>query len=438
MVRGTLMNIRKKSIGYIFCVLLATVFAAGNAHAAANEAVVALAKQAQPAMLKTMQALVEIESGSADREGLDRIAETIAARLKALGGKVELIEAGPEVYKMFDTPDKIGRMVRATFTGTGKRRILLLAHMDTVYPRGMLTQQPFKFEGDRAWGLGIADNKHGIALILHSIEMLRALKFADYGTLTVLINGDEEVSSPGSRFLITKLGGEHDAVLSFEGGGNPQADQVRLATSGIGAATITVRGRASHAGGAPERGVNALYEAAHQVLQARDLSRPEVGLKVNWTLARAGVVRNMIPPGAQAQADIRVDRVADLEGIEQTLRERIKNKLLPEAEVTLDFENRRPPLQATDASRALAAHAASIYAELGLKLTVRDRPTGGGTDAAFAALATRAPVIEGFGLRGFGSHSTNSEYILTESIAPRLYLATRMIMDISQGTAPLP
>jgi glutamate carboxypeptidase len=336
---------------------------------------------------------------------------------------------------MFDTPKKIGKMVRATFTGTGTKKILLLAHMDTVYPRGMLAGQPFKIEGDRAYGLGIADDKQGITVILHALSILRAMQFREYGTLTVLINADEEVSSAGSRFLITRLGGEHDAVLSFEGGGGPKFDQVRLATSGIGSATINVKGRASHAGSAPELGVNALYEMAHQALQARDLSKPEVGTKVNWTLAKAGVVRNMIPPVAQVQADIRVDRVADLDGIEQALRERIKNKLLPESEVTLDFEHRRPPLQATDASRALGAHAAKIYAEIGQQLAVRDRPTGGGTDAAFAALSTKAPVVEGFGLRGFGSHSTNAEYILIESIEPRLYLAARMIMDIASGKA---
>ena len=408
-----------------------------SAPAAPLEPVWSLAQKEKPAVLDTMKTLVEIESGSADREGLDRIAEVIAGRLKVLGGKVELVEPGPDVYKMFDTPERIGRMVRATFTGTGTKKILLLAHMDTVYPRGMLAGQPFKIDGDRAWGLGIADDKHGIAVILHTLAILRAMNFHDYGTITVLINGDEEVSSPGSRHLITKLGAEHDAVLSFEGGGGPAADQVRLATSGIGSATITVRGRASHAGGAPERGVNALYEVAHQVLQARDLSDPAVGLKVNWTLAKAGIVRNMIPPGAQAQADIRVDRVADYDGIERKLRERIKSKLLPEAEVVLDFERRRPPLQATDASRALGARASDIYAELGHKLTVRDRPTGGGTDAAFAALKTKAPVVEGFGLRGFGSHSTNAEYVLVNSIEPRLYLATRMIMDIATGKAPL-
>ena len=410
---------------------------AGNTLAAANEAIVALAKKEQPGMLQTMKELVEIESGSADYAGLEKIANLLADKLKALGAKTELLDAGPEIYKMFDTPEKIGRMVRATFTGTGTRKILLIAHMDTVYPLGMLSGQPFKIEGDRAYGLGIADDKQGIALILHTLSMLRSLNLRDYGTLTVLINGDEEISSPGSRFLIEKLGREHDAVLSFEGGGSPQVDQIRLATSGIGAATLTVRGRASHAGAAPHQGVNALYELSHQILQARDLSNPKVGQHLNWTMARAGIVRNMIPPGAQAQADVRVDRVSDLDGIEQTLRERIKNKLLPESEVTLDFERRRPPLQATDTSRALGAHAVSIYAELGQKLDLRDRPTGGGTDAAFAALSTKAPVVEGFGLRGFGSHTTNAEYVLIPSIEPRLYLATRMIMDISNGKAPL-
>ena len=401
------------------------------------EPVWSLVRKEKPALLDTMQTLVELESGSADREGLDKIAAVIARRLEQLGGTVEQIEPGADVYRMFDTPEKIGKMVRATFKGTGTRKILLLAHMDTVYPRGMLAGQPFKVEDDRAWGLGIADNRQGVAVILHALSILRQLGFRHFGTLTVLINGDEEISSPGSRSLITRLGGEHDAVLSFEGGGGPQTDQIRLATSGIGSATITVRGRASHAGAAPERGVNALYELAHQILQARDLSNPKVGTHVNWTIARAGVVRNMIPPSAQASADIRVDRIADLDGIEQALRERIRNKLLPETEVQLEFERRRPPLQATDASRALSAHAAAIYAEIGKKLTVRDRPTGGGTDAAFAALSTKAPVVEGFGLRGFGSHSTNAEYVLVESIEPRLYLATRMIMDIASAKAPL-
>ena len=399
---------------------------------AANEQVLSLVQKEKPALLDTLKELVEIESGSSDIEGLDRIANVIAGRLKALGGRVELADPEHE-----DRSRRIGRMVRATFTGTGSTKILLLAHMDTVYPRGMLTGQPFKIEGERAWGLGIADDKHGIAVILHALAILRAMGSRHYGTLTVLINADEEIGSPGSRGLITRLGAEHDAVMSFEGGGGPAVDNVRLATSGTATARIIVRGRAAHAGVAPELGVNALYEMAHQVLQARDLSDPVAGIKVNWTLANAGIVNNMIPPGAQASGTVRVERVADLDGVEQKLRERIKNKLLPEAEVTLEFVRGRPALQPTDASVALAAHAQNIYGEIGGKLAVAAKSTGGGTDAAYAALKTRAPVIEGFGLRGFGSHSTNAEYVLIESIEPRLYLATRMIMDIASGKAPL-
>ncbi len=401
------------------------------------EPVLSLAQKERPALLNTLKELCEIESGSSDREGLDKISAVIAARLTGLGGKVEMIEPGPDTVRFVDTPEKLGKMVRATFAGKGTRKILLLAHMDTVYPRGMLAQQPFRIDGNRAYGLGIADDRHGIALILHTLAMLKAMNFADYGTLTVMINGDEEVNSPASRNHITRLGAEHDVVFSFEGGGNPQEDRLRLATSGIAEAILRVRGRASHAGGAPERGVNALYEMAHQVLQMRDLSDPATGLKVNWTMANAGIVRNMIPPGAQAQADIRVERIADYDGIEQKLRERMKNKLLPESQVELIFERRFPPLQPTAAARTLAAHAQRIYGELGMKLGILDQPTGGGTDAAFAALKAKGPVIESFGLRGFGSHSINAEYILIESIEPRLYLATRMIMDVAQGKAPL-
>lgn len=399
----------------------------------------ALAASEQPRLMETLKTLVEIESGSTNRAGLDKLSALIGERLKALGGEVAYIEpVAADIYRMEDTPAdaaKIGRMVQATFRGTGSKKILLIAHMDTVYPAGMLAQQPYRIDGNKAYGLGIADDKQGVATILHTVAMLQALKVRDYGTLTVLINGDEEISSPASRKRLAELGAAHDAVLSFEAS-RADTDKVALATSGIGLAALNVRGRASHAGGAPELGVNALYELSHQLLQLRDLSIPERGLKVNWTVSRAGVVRNMIPPTAQAWADIRLLRVSDLQVVEQAIRARIGNKLLPESEVSVTFENRRPPLEATAASRQLAAHAQSIYREIGNTLVVDDQPEGGGTDAAFAALQTKAPVIERMGLRGFGAHSSNAEYILIDSIQPRLYLATRLVMDLASGKAP--
>jgi glutamate carboxypeptidase len=128
--------------------------------------------------------------------------------------------------------------------------------------------------------------------------------------------------------------------------------------------------------------------------------------------------------------------VADYDDIEKKVRERIKNQLVPDAKVEMNFERRRPPLEATAASRALAKHAQQIYSELGKKLVVDDVAEGGGTDAAFAALNTKAAVIERFGLQGFGAHSADAEYVLIDSIEPRLYLLTRMIMDVSQSKNP--
>ena len=425
-----------KSNTYVFITITAFCACMNVAHAAANEAVLALAKKEQPALIETLNQLTAIESGSRERAELDKIADVLAARLKALGGKVEMIEpVESDTVRLSDTPDKIGKMVKATFTGTGSKKILLMAHMDTVYPKGMAAGQPFKIDGDKVYGLGIADARGGLATILHTLSMLKAMNYRDYGTLTVFFNGDEEIGSPGARNHHTRLGAEHDAVMSFEGGGSPEDDRVRLATSGHALAYLNVRGRASHAGAAPERGVNSLDELAHQILQLRNMSDPATGVKVNWTLARAGIVYNMIPPGAQATGDVRVARISDYDGIEAKLKERVKNKLLPESSVELVFERRFPPLEPKPASRAMSVHAQTIYNELGKKLNVADDAAGGFTDAANASLKTKAPVVEGFGLRGFGSHTTNAEYIVMSSIEPRLYLAARMIMDISSGIA---
>ena len=412
-------------------ILVALALAAHACWTAAqsNDAVRAQSLAHKEPLLATLKELVSIESGSRDREGLAQLAKFIASRFKALGAEVELV-APAEVYKMEDTPQTIGRIVRATFKGRGSKSVLLIAHMDTVYLKGMLAKQPFRLQGDRAYGLGIADDKQGIAVILHSIAMLRALGFNEYGTITALINADEELSSPGARSLITRLGKAHDATLSFESS-RAESDKLALATAGIASVVLRVQGKASHAGNAPERGVNALYELSHQILQMRDLSDPATGVKMNWTVSHAGTNRNVIPAFAEATADVRVLRVADYDGVERAVRERIRKQLIPEAKVELVFERRRPPLEASPASAAMARHAQSIYRELGMDLVVDSVAEGGGTDAAFAALETKNGVVERFGLRGYGAHSNEDEYVLVSSIEPRLYLATRLIMDLA-------
>jgi len=412
--------------------LLAATSLATPAWSAPEAAVWAGVQQQQQPLLKTLAELVAIESGSGDREGLDRISQLIADRLTALGGQVEFIEPGVDAYRMHDSPPRIGRMVRASFTGSGSKKIMLIAHMDTVYLRGMGAKQPFRIDGNRAYGLGIGDDKAGVAVILHTLATLQALGFKDYGLLTVLINGDEEISSPGSRATLTRLGAEHDLTLSHEG--SPvNSDQLSLATAGIAAVTLKVTGKASHAGSAPERGLNAIYELAHQVLQTKDFSDPSRGLKMNWTMISGGSNRNVIPAEASAAADVRVDQVADYDALEGRLRQTIGQQLVKGTTVDLNFERRRPPLQAQPSQLPVARQAQAIYGELGKTLKVVQTVAGGGTDAAFAALATTHPVLERFGLLSYGAHSNDDEYVLIDSIAPRLYLATRLIMDVSRG-----
>jgi glutamate carboxypeptidase len=415
-----------------FALCIASLAFAGAAFAQPVEPVLSLAKKEKQPLLDTLKDLVSIETGSRDLEGLDRAAYLIAGRLQSLGGKVDMIDTSADAYRMADTPERIGKVVRARFEGKGTKRILLLAHMDTVYLKGMLAKQPFRIDGDRAYGLGIVDDKQGIALILHTLAILKEMDFRDYGLVTVLINADEEMSSPGSRRLITREGERHDAVFSCEST-RVDSDKLALATAGIASVVLKVKGKASHAGSAPEMGRNALYELAHQIMQTRDLSDPSTGLKMNWTLASAGTNRNVIPADAVATADVRVLRVADYDRIEREVRERIRNKLIPDTQVDMTFERRRPPLEANAAARSLGAHAQKVYAEIGKMLVVNAVAEGGGTDAAFAALESHAATLERFGLQGFGSHSNDAEYILTGSIEPRLYLLARMIMDVSQG-----
>jgi glutamate carboxypeptidase len=263
--------------------------------------------------------------------------------------------------------------------------------------------------------------------------MLRSMGFHGYKSLTVVVNGDEEVSTPGARNLITRLGSESDVVLSCESTPVPK-DELAITTAGIGAATLVVHGRAAHAGVNPEDGRNALLELAHQMIATKDLSDPSKGIKFNWTLARAGTVRNAIPDTATANADVRVRRVADYDGIERAFREGVaKDHLIPDTTVEASFERRRPPLEINDRQRTMVKRAQTIYAEIGKKLGVDDTGKGGGTDAAFAALSGKPVVLEGFGLMGWGIHSQEAEYVELDSVAPRLYLLTRMIVETSKN-----
>ena len=374
----------------------------------------------QGPLLETLQRLVEIETGTGDAEGLAAIEDVLEAQLRALGGTVTRYPATGKV---------VGDNLVARFTGQGGRKLLLMAHQDTVYVKGTLAKAPWRIEGRKAYGPGIADDKGGMALILHTLRLLKARGFEDYGSITVSFNVDEERGSAGSRQLIQSLAAEADLVLSFEPA-SAQHEDLTYGTSGIARIEAHISGRAAHAGVAPEQGVNALTEAADFILRTQSLDRKDQGLRFNWTIARAGGVANIIPDEATLVADLRFARNEDIAATLARLRELAAQPRLPEAHIELKVLGSRPAFTATPEGRQMIEQARRIYRELGVDLPVVER-SGGGTDAAYAALSGK-PVMENLGLPGFGYHSNQAEYIDLDALPRRLYLASRLIMTLAQ------
>jgi glutamate carboxypeptidase len=414
---------RKARISLPVC-LLGIALASPALAGPPDEKLRSMADAAKPELIETLRSMVMIESGSSDVEGLAKMADFTEARLKALGAKTERRKvtrgAGADIL--------IG-----TFEGTGRAKLMLMAHMDTVYERGILATQPWRVDGERIFGPGIADDKGGIAVVLHALKILKEVEWRDYAKITVLFNPDEEVGSIGSGELISEIADQHDFVLSCEPTAAAPAaknDALLLGASGTATGRMEVKGRASHAGAAPQLGRNALIELAHQLLQSRDVAKAIPGTQLNWTVAQAGTVRNQIPEKAAATADIRVTVHDGLKMLQAALDEKAKDKLIPDTETTVTIEVGRPPFVATDRGRLLAKEGQMIYAELGRTLDIVDM-TGGATDASFANRSGKAVVVESFGLAGYGYHARD-EYIDAGSIAPRLYLMTRMLKELGK------
>ncbi|MFN0186068.1 MAG: glutamate carboxypeptidase [Aquabacterium sp.] len=395
---------------------------------ARDDALLQAARAEHGAVVQTLKELVAIESGTMDLAGLARIADAAEVRLKALGMAVERRQPGAGRADVL-----IGRL-----QGNGQRRIMLMAHLDTIYFPGTLASQPLREDGNRLYGPGIADDKGGVAVILHALALLQRQGWRDYASLTVLLNGDEESGSRGSGPVIAALAAEQDVVLSFEPTAattTPQGEGVLLAAAGAGQVTLQVKGRSAHAGAAPQLGRNALVEAAHQMLKTADVAKSVPGAQLNWTMLSTGTVRNQIPESASVGGDVRVTRHGADEQLLAALRAKVaEGRLVPDTETTVSLSVGRPPFTGDARTQALAERARRIYAELdGRKLALHPI-AGGATDAGYASQSGKAAVLESLGLPGAGYHARD-EYIELDTIVPRLYLAARMLMQLGQ-TAP--
>ena len=416
MAVSALYTMKKFSLAMAAALMLnGTAVAAGPL----NKDLLDRATQARPEVLKLLENLVNIDSGTGSEKGLDLVGAMVADEAKKLGMRVEFSSAAPAA----------GKNLVATLQGKGKAKILLMAHMDTVFADGTAATRPFRIQGERAYGPGVVDDKGGIVTALFAIKLLQQMKFTDFKQITLLVNTNEETFSKGTFPLIESLAKQHDVTLSMESG--RAADGLVVWRKGTADLLIDVKGKSSHAGVAPEAGRNAAMEAAHQMLQMAKLGDSAKLTTVNFTVIKSGERANVIPNAATVRGDMRATDLGEFDRVEKEMARMAGTTSIPGTEVKSSLVRGMAPMPVTPRTEALAARAQAIYGELGLKLTMEG--SGGAADANFAS-GVGAAALDGFGIVGGAIHS-EEEYAELNSIAPRLYLLTRMIMDVS--TKPL-
>lgn len=389
--------------------------AAPAAFAEPHKQILADSEQYKDEALKLLERMVNIDSGSGYEPGLTQVRDIAVEELKKLGATIETVP---------NTPDTSSHVI-ATLKGTGKAKILLMAHMDTVFKEGSAAARPFHIKDGRAYGPGVMDDKGGIVAGIYALKVLNNLNFKDYAQITFLLDASEESGSDVATALIKKTAKEHDVTLNLEPG--RPADGLVVWRKGSATAVVEVKGKAAHAGVAPELGRNAAMELAHQILQLGQLGDAEKKTTINFTVLKAGDRVNVIPDQATAKADVRATLPEEFDRIEKDLAKVSANKLIADTEVTTSLIRGLPPMPQTAQSDALVDIAQGIYGELGRKLTIEG--SGGAADASLSA-GVGTPTLDGFGIVGGNIH-TPEEYAEVESVSPRIYLLSRMIMELA-------
>ncbi|WP_448626396.1 M20 family metallopeptidase [Geodermatophilus sp. URMC 64] len=297
------------------------------------------------------------------------------------------------------------------------RPVLLLCHLDTVWPAGTTAQWPFAVDGDWATGPGVFDMKAGL------VQGLHALRLSGVTGVDLLVTSDEEIGSPTSRALIEREAARARAVLVLE----PSVDGApKTARKGVSMYRLRVHGRASHAGLEPEAGVNALVELAAQVTAIHGLQDDAAGTTVTPTVATAGTTTNTVPATAEVAVDVRAWTAEEQARVDAALR--ALNPRLPGAVLELLGGVNRPPLEAV-ASAPLAQLAARCAAELGINLPP-GRAVGGGSDGNFTA-GLGVPTLDGIGAVGSGAHALG-ERASVAALADRAVLVARLLQELDE------
>jgi glutamate carboxypeptidase len=389
----------------------ATVQAAGTR----NEKVYQAVESNRAGALQLLEEIVDIDSGTGDVDGGAKIDTLLSARLQAIGADVSSVPAETE---------GLPANLLAVFHGTGKARILIIAHIDTVFGPGTAAARPFHADSKRAYGPGVGDEKAGVVNACTTLKILHDLKFKNYASITLLLDDSEERGSPGSTQLIRTLARQNDVEFNMEPGDPP--DALTVWRKGSANIRIQVMGRAAHAGMAPQDGRNAAVELMHQLTVTEGLfPHAGSGVTVNLTVMQAGERSNIIPDRAEATLNVRYRKTEDFDAVLAAIQAGARTTTVPDTSVIVSTTAAYPPLTENPQIDALAARARAVYAEIGR--TVELSGNGGASESALA-MAEGTPALDGLGFVG-GDFHTDHEWIDLDSVVPRIYLFTRLLME---------
>jgi len=366
-----------------------------------------------PAMLATLAEFARCESPSTEKTAADRCARLIAGCWKRAGVPVQVIEQKHRGAHL--------RMIHAAESAARRAQLLVLGHYDTVYATGTLDKMPFRIAGGKAFGPGVFDMKAGIVQALYALKGLEQLRARLSKKIVFLWTSDEEIGSESSRRLIEAEAKRSDAVFVLEPSLGPEG-LFKTARKGVGEAEILVKGRASHAGLAPEKGVNAIHELALQVAKTREWNDRRRGISVNAGIIEGGTRANVIPECARTVVDLRALYLADMRMIEKRLRS--LKPVLPGAKLEIRGGFNRAPLERR-LSAALFGRARSLAGRMGLE--IGECTAGGGSDGNLTA-ALGIPTLDGFGAVGDGAHSAR-EYVVVKTLPERAALLAAMLVN---------
>jgi glutamate carboxypeptidase len=365
---------------------------------------------AEARLLARLRALVEVESPSEDKAAVDRAGAMVIGWAEELGGQVKR-------HKRKDFGDVLELRFGAPRSRQG--RVLLLGHLDTVWPMGTLAKMPWREAEGRLWGPGVLDMKAGVVMALEAIAAARALGATR--PVTLLLNPDEEVGSPVSRAVTEKIAQTCTAVLVLE---PAQGLAYKTARKGVGHFVLRVEGVAAHAGVDFSAGHSAVLEMARLVERVSAFTDLAKGLTVNVGVIYGGTRSNVIAAECTAEVDVRIVKAADAARVERLFRGLKPGD--PSCRITVAGGINRPPMERKPGTVALFRTARRLAAEIGL--TLEEAATGGGSDGNFTA-ALGVPTLDGMGAVGAGAHAAH-EHVVKQHLVQRTALLAAMLASV--------